>query len=190
MIYIVSAAPKDALQPYTWHFPIVGRVPYKGIFQKAYAREEEQKLGGKGYDTYTRVRAFSTLGYFNDPILSCMLTYTDSTLDQYHRPRVTASDHLDQGHVASMKVWRILSGSTAPWPTWRSAMVQHLLRCNPIGICCAVGVFEASCMPLSSACKPCISKLISRAEKLHRREQLFAEAKDAYPSIFPDMKTP
>src|SRR5262249_16277310 len=79
--YNLSAAAKDALQPYVWHFPIIGRMPYKGFFNKEYALHEEQQLIEQGYDTYVRgIRAFSTLGYFTDPILSCMLSYDDFSL--------------------------------------------------------------------------------------------------------------
>ena len=79
--YNVSAAPKDALHPYVWWFPIVGRVPYKGYFNKDAALRQARKLEARGYDTYVRgVRAYSTLGYFDDPILSSMLAYPDFAL--------------------------------------------------------------------------------------------------------------
>ena len=81
--YNVSAAPKDALRPYIWRFPIVGALPYKGYFKKKYAQRQARKLREKDYDTYVRgVRAYSTLGYFTDPILSSMLGYSDSFLMQ------------------------------------------------------------------------------------------------------------
>jgi predicted aminopeptidase len=79
--YNVSAAPKDALHPYLWWFPIVGRVPYKGYFNQEAALRQAHKLEVRGYDTYVRgVRAYSTLGYFEDPILSSMLAYPDFAL--------------------------------------------------------------------------------------------------------------
>jgi len=79
--YNLSAAPKDALEPYTWNFPIVGILPYKGFFNKEYALREEKKLAEHGYDTYLRgVCAYSTLGYFDDPVVSCMLAYHDYDL--------------------------------------------------------------------------------------------------------------
>ena len=79
--YIVSASPKDELKYYTWHFPIVGSVPYKGYFEKKKADKEAEGLKEEGYDTYVRgVSAYSTVGWFTDPVLSSMMRYSDYDL--------------------------------------------------------------------------------------------------------------
>jgi predicted aminopeptidase len=71
---VVSAAYPDRLVPKTWWFPIVGRVPYKGHFSLQGALDEQAGLEAEGYDTYVRpTAAFSTLGWFNDPVLSTSL---------------------------------------------------------------------------------------------------------------------
>ncbi|MBA3656181.1 MAG: aminopeptidase [Gemmatimonadaceae bacterium] len=79
LVLVLSAAYRDSLKAYTWWFPIVGRVPYKGYFDFERAKRDEQKLQRDGFDTYLRPSdAFSTLGWFNDPVLSTSLR-RDST---------------------------------------------------------------------------------------------------------------
>ena len=71
---VLSAAHRDQLTPKTWWFPIVGRVPYKGYFDEDNAIEEQEKLEEDGFDTFLRpTAAFSTLGWFADPLLSTLL---------------------------------------------------------------------------------------------------------------------
>lgn len=74
LVLVLSGARKDALVAKTWWFPVVGRLPYKGYFEQDDALRAERALGRDGYDTYLRpASAFSTLGWFNDPLLSSTL---------------------------------------------------------------------------------------------------------------------
>jgi predicted aminopeptidase len=68
-IYVVSACPKDRLDPVTWWFPVVGNMPYLGFFDLESARLEKKKLLGKDLDVYIgAAEAYSTLGWFKDPL--------------------------------------------------------------------------------------------------------------------------
>ncbi|HVO94053.1 MAG TPA: aminopeptidase, partial [Terriglobales bacterium] len=83
LTYIVIAAPKTELRPYTWWFLIIGSVPYKGYFSKADAEAEVERLKAEGYDTNVRTSAaFSTLGWFDDPLLSHLLRYDKVVLTE------------------------------------------------------------------------------------------------------------
>ena len=71
---VLSAATRDRFASKTWWFPVVGRVPYKGYFDEDDALRDQQKLEDEGFDTYLRpTAAFSTLGWFSDPLLSTLL---------------------------------------------------------------------------------------------------------------------
>ena len=79
--YLVVASPKDKIEAKKWSFPIVGSFPYKGFFSEKQAKREVTKLQKKDLDTYMRgVTAYSSLGWFKEPILSSMLKYSKESL--------------------------------------------------------------------------------------------------------------
>lgn len=73
-MYVVTACDPYQMKPYEWHFPFLGKFSYKGYFSKERAMEEEERLKAEGLDTELgTAKAWSTLGWFKDPILSEML---------------------------------------------------------------------------------------------------------------------
>ena len=77
----VSAAHPFELKSHTWWFPIVGDVPYKGFYERDERDEEARELEKKGFDVnLSRVAAFSSLGWFPDPLFPSMLELQPSEL--------------------------------------------------------------------------------------------------------------
>jgi predicted aminopeptidase len=71
LLLVLSASPKDCICPHLWKYPIVGRIPYKGFFDVKMGQREADRMAAKGYDISLRpAAAYSTLGWFQDPLLS------------------------------------------------------------------------------------------------------------------------
>ncbi len=70
----VIATPALSLKPKTWCFPVVGCVSYRGYFEESDAREYADELASEDMDVAVAgARAYSTLGWFDDPILNTIL---------------------------------------------------------------------------------------------------------------------
>ena len=72
--FVVTAAPKNRLESYQWWFPVIGSVPYKGFFNPLDAQALQNELEQAGLDVWIfAAPAYSTLGWFKDPVTSPML---------------------------------------------------------------------------------------------------------------------
>ncbi|MBI4569327.1 MAG: aminopeptidase [Planctomycetes bacterium] len=72
--YNLSACLPDRFEPRRWRFPIVGEVEYVGYFSRSAAQAEAARLADQGWEVYVHdVSAYSTLGWFSDPVFSPML---------------------------------------------------------------------------------------------------------------------
>ena len=81
VVWNVVAAPEFSLEPVESCFPVAGCVPYRGFFAQAGAERHAARLRAEGNDVNVRgVPAFSTLGRFDDPLLSTFIRYPDAEL--------------------------------------------------------------------------------------------------------------
>ena len=81
VVWNVFATPELSLQPVTHCFPIAGCVAYRGYYQQGAARGAAALMRQDGLDVYVGgVEAYSTLGWFDDPILSSMVGWGDERL--------------------------------------------------------------------------------------------------------------
>ena len=79
VMWNVVATPKLDLKPVQWCFPIAGCVDYRGYYDKGEAQAFADSLRSQGYDVrVSGVPAYSTLGWFNDPVLSTFISYPEA----------------------------------------------------------------------------------------------------------------
>ncbi|HYR37348.1 MAG TPA: aminopeptidase [Burkholderiales bacterium] len=77
-VYNVFAAPKFSVEAKAECFPVTGCVAYRGFFSEKDALRHAEKLRAEGYDVYVGgILAYSTLGWFDDPLLSTFIRYPD-----------------------------------------------------------------------------------------------------------------
>lgn len=71
VVWNVFAAPELSFQAKTWCYPVAGCTSYRGYFNQAQADTYGEKLRSQGYDVYVGgIAAYSTLGWFDDPVLN------------------------------------------------------------------------------------------------------------------------
>lgn len=189
--YNVSAAPPDALTPYLWRFPLVGSMPYKGFFNHAYALREQRALEAQGYDTYLRgVRAYSTLGYFDDPILSSMLAYDDAWLINTIIHEMTHQTVWISGSVSFNESLASFIGAQGAllYLTQRDGPNSPVLQ-QARAVRADGQVFEAYMQALMARLEALYAEPLSREEKLRRKAEIVATAVAEYPQVFPRMQT-
>lgn len=84
LLWNVVATEEFSLQAKQWCFPVAGCVPYRGFFKQQKAKNSAARLRGKGMDVVVSpVAAYSSLGWFQDPLLSTMFSVSDIRLAAY-----------------------------------------------------------------------------------------------------------
>jgi len=80
-VWNVYAAPELSLDAHEWCYPLTGCLAYRGYYSEARARDEAARLAAEGWDVHVGpVAAYSTLGWFDDPVLNTMLRWPEDVL--------------------------------------------------------------------------------------------------------------
>ena len=78
---VISACADDSFKRYEWWYPVLGSMPYRGFYVREDADFIHARLRRQGYDVLLRkVDAFSSLGFFKDPLYSFMINYEEGEL--------------------------------------------------------------------------------------------------------------
>lgn len=101
LVLVLSAAYRDRLERKTWWFPVVGTFPYKGFFNFDEAKRTRDQLTRDGLDvTLGASSAFSTLGWFNDPLVSTTIKTDSITLVNTVLHELLHNTYFAKGRVA------------------------------------------------------------------------------------------
>jgi predicted aminopeptidase len=170
LLMVVSAARKDRFEPYLWWFPIVGHVPYKGYFKFEQAYAEARELEDKGYDTNVRPSgAFSTLGWFNDPLLNTILRYGEVSLAETVIHEITHNSLYVAGQA----------GFNESFANFVGARGAALFFCNRNGAGDARCKLAVDAWQDNMVFGAALSDLVRQLEQLYGRADLSVEQKVA-----------
>lgn len=189
IVWVVMAAPRDSLMPYTWWFPIVGEVPYRGYFEKADAEAEASTMEARGYDTLVRSAvAFSSLGFFNDPLLSNLLRLDRVELagviihELFHRTYFLASDVMfDEsaatyvGSAGAVRFFETTEGVNSADAEAARGVLDSDMK------------FAAFLARESEPLRKLYLSGLPEAEIIKRREPIFAQVKADYARLKPQL---
>lgn len=175
-IYVISACPKDSLKIKTWWFPIVGKMPYLGFFTMDRAFKKKGKLSGQGMDVNIGVAdAYSTLGWFDDPVTLNLLNdsrvnlaeiilheMTHTTL--YIKGRGAFNEGLANliGKAGAVEFFRMKYGSNHPYTVEACNILADEL------------MFSGFINSLIQALKKVYDSDLSYEKKLEEREKTFS----------------
>jgi predicted aminopeptidase len=99
--HVVTAAYADRLQAYTWWYPVVGRVPYRGYFERPAAENFAATLRGEDLDVrIVQASAYSTLGWFDDPLPSGLLDGDEAEVAAVVLHELVHQHYFRPGHIA------------------------------------------------------------------------------------------
>ncbi len=190
-IYTISAAPKTELERVTWWFPVVGRMPYLGFFDLERAMAKKRELEREGLDVVIwAAGAYSTLGWFKDPIPRNLLKREDfqlvdtvlhemthATIYVKSRPEFNETLANLVGKHGTVAFMEEVSGRDSPEARAARAALRDQKR------------FSGFIDELVVKLRRLYSGPLTREEKLIRREVVFSEAAAAFRSPQTSMET-
>jgi len=137
VVWNVFAAGPLSMAGDRWCYPVVGCAPYRGYFSEDAARRVAKRYAQRGFEVYVGgVPAYSTLGWFDDPVLSTFVNWPDSELanllfhELAHGRIWVASDTAFNESFASfvaeqgLRQWHASQGKQADWYAWRERVAQ------------------------------------------------------------------
>ncbi len=191
LLYVVTASPKDRLEPYQWWFPITGRVTTKGFFSREDALREGERLERKGLDVFVQgAQAYSTLGWFKDPIFSTTLRYEPAVVVHVVLHELTHSTIFfkDQFDFNEQIAYFVGAQGAVDFMGTKYG-VGSAIQKRAIGLLEDGIVFSRFMRGLFRELKELYARPLSPKVKLENREVLFLKAKERFRALKKSLKT-
>jgi predicted aminopeptidase len=138
VVWNVFAAPEFSVEPLEWCFPVAGCVAYRGFFSEAAAREVGAALRADGVDVFVAgIPTYSTLGWFDDPVLNTFVGYPESELvgllfhELAHQVVYVPGDSVFNESFATLveeegvRLWFERKGDPLAWAAYRQAQERR-----------------------------------------------------------------
>jgi predicted aminopeptidase len=190
-IYTISASPKDRLTRFTWWFPIVGDMPYLGFFDIESAKKEKEELLRKDLDVALgRADAYSTLGWFRDPVTRNLLEAPVPELVETILHEMTHTTLYVKGQGEFNEGLAMLVGLTGS----RLFLEREYGPAHPFSTLAEGAIqderaFSSFVGSLMERLERLYASPVSREEKLREREEVFSKGMEEFGDLRERLKT-
>jgi predicted aminopeptidase len=183
--WVVTACPRDSLSPVTWWFPVAGRVAYRGYYDREDAERFADKLRGKDLDVLVRpAGAFSTLGWFSDPIRPSMLDGGEADLANLVLHEAAHRLLYIKGQTDFNESFASFVGDEGTLLYLEDRHGSHCDICRQVRDAHAdARVFSGFLASVLDGLGALYAEETSREEKIRRREDLFAAARRRFETL-------
>ena len=190
-IFIVSASARDRFSQKTWWFPIVGDMPYLGFFDLKEAKEERDGLLHEGLDVFVgRAGAYSTLGWFQDPVPINLIEGSTPQLVETLLHEMTHATLYVNGQGAFNEGLAVLVGKVGAFQFFEKTFGQaHPFTRQAEKALADERLFSRFLNALMDELEKVYSLDVGYEEKLVRREQVFGAYLGKFQALKADLKT-
>ena len=183
VMWNVVATPELSLQPIQWCFPVAGCVTYRGYYSKEDAQAYANTLRAEGMDVQVGgVPAYSTLGWFNDPLLSTFINYHDAELARLvfhelaHQVAYVAGDtRFNESFATAVE--------EAGVARWMSVFGNETMRENYAKYVRRKADFLSLLLATRKALEQVYQSALPDTDKRARKAELFQKLKDDYAAL-------
>lgn len=180
VLWNVVATPELSLRPIQWCFPVAGCVSYRGYYSKEAAADYAKDLRAEGNDVQVGgVPAYSTLGWFSDPLISTFIFYPDAELARliFHELShqvvyVQGDSQFNESFASAVE--------EAGVERWLTGFGNDAMRQNYIKFSARKKEFLALLMGCRDALEKNYAAKAGVAEKRANKARLFQKLKDDY----------